>query len=270
MTHPATSVAVSMSDPIPALIVADGGRRQLALSESWTRRLLLYERIGELRRGLDDQRVAAILIETRDADGIPVPAALRGWAQRNPRVPILVWTAGGESALREILDLSLAGGDVRLILRPRDELSTALDRLLAPGALHPGAIPALLRSVVFGVPSVIQPELTLAAYHAWPRPSVQGWANASGVTRQALNRRLASAGLGRASLILQHFSAAEIAIRLTHGRRLRDIAAAMGRPDARSLRRRLSRLGTRPEYLRDDADFRALIPHIAAGIQLRF
>lgn len=269
MTHRATAVAGSGSGPIPALIVDNGGRRQLVLSERWTGRLLFCDRVAELKRRLEAPPVLAVLIETRDADGVPVPAAIRGWVQGNPQVPILVWTAGGEGALREILDLSSAGSDVRLILRPRDDLRTALDRLLAPSSLHPGAVSALLRGVVLAAPAAIQPELTLAAYHAWPRPSVQAWADALGLTRQALNRRLGIARFGRASLVLHHFSAAEIAIRLTQGVRLKDIAAAMGRQDERSLRRRLSRLGTRPEYLRDEADFRALIPRVAAGIRLR-
>jgi len=270
MTHPPAAVAVSGPGPIPALIVTNGGRRQLVLSERWTRRLLFCDRVAELKLRLDEHPVAAVLTETRDADGSPVPAAIRAWVHRNPRVPVLLWSGAGEGALREILDLSAAGGDIRLILRPRDDLSTALDRLLAPGALNPGAVPALLRGVVLAAPACIQPELTLAAYHAWPKPSVQDWADALGVTRQALNRRLGAARFGRASLVLQHFSAAEIAIRLTQGARLRDIAAAMGRPDERSLRRRLSRLGTRSEQMRDEADFRSLIPRIAAGIQLRF
>jgi hypothetical protein len=268
MTHPATAVAGSGS-PIPALVVADGGRR-LILSERWTGRLLFCDHVADLKRRLEEQPVAAVLIETRDADGTPVPAALRGWVQRSPRVPIIVWTAGGESALREILDLSAAGGDVRLILRPRDDPSAALDRLLAPASRHPGAVPAILRGVVLLAPAAIQPELTLAAYQAWPQPSVQAWADSLNLTRQALNRRLGAVRLGKASLVMHHFSAAEIAIRLTQGVRLKEIAAAMGRWDERSLRRRLLRLGTRPEYLRDDADFRALIPRIADSIRLRF
>jgi hypothetical protein len=169
-----------------------------------------------------------------------------------------------------MLDLSAAGGDVRLALRPRDDPSAALDRLLAVATPHPGAVPALLRGVVLSAPAPIQPELTLAVYHAWPRPSVRAWAESLGLTRQALNRRLGAARFGKASLILHHFSAAEIAVRLIQGIRLKEIAAAMGRPDERSLRQRLARLGTRPEYLRDEADFRALIPRIAAGIRLDF
>jgi hypothetical protein len=267
MTQPATAVAGIVSGPIPALIVANGGRRRMVLSEQWTDRLLFFDRVAELKRQLNEQPAEAVLIETRDADGVPVPAAIREWVQRNPRVPIIIWTAGGESALREILELSAAGGDVRLVLRPRDDLSAALDRFLAQSWLHPGAVPALLRGVVLHAQPAIRPELTLAVYHAWPRPSVQAWADALTLTRQALNQRLGAAHVGTASLVLHHFSAAEIAIRLTQGVRLKDIAAAMGRPDERSLRRRLATLGTKPEYLRDEADFRALIPRIAAGIQ---
>jgi hypothetical protein len=269
MTHPATAVAGGDAGLVPALVVGNG-RRRLTLSARWAERLLFCERVAELQRLLEEQPVTAVLIETRDADGAPVPAFIRGWVQRNTRVPVLVWTAGSASALSEILDLSAAGGDVRLILRPRDDPAATLDRLLAAGSPpHPGAVPALLRRVVVAAPPLIQPELTLAAYHAWPDPRVQVWAHALGLTRQALNRRLGAVRYEKARVVLDHFSAAEIAIRLTQGMRLKDIAAAMGRPDERSLRRRLARLGARPEFLRDEADFRALIPRIAAGVRLQ-
>jgi hypothetical protein len=254
---------------VPALIVANGGRRQLMMAGLWSERLVFCDRVGELKRRLDEQPAAAVLTETRDADGTPVPAAIRTWAGRNPRIPIIVWTAGSKSALREILDLAVAGSDVRLILRPQQDLIAALDQLLSPPTPpHPGAVPWLLRGVVATAPISIQPELTLAVYHAWPHPSVHGWAGSLRLTRQALNRRLGQAGYQAASVIMDHFSAAEIAIRLTLGMRLRDIATAMSRPDERSLRRRLARLDSKPEHLRDEADFRTFIPRISADIRL--
>jgi hypothetical protein len=246
--------------------VAESGRR-LWLGRQWSKRLLFCDRVAELVARLEQQPVAAVLAETRDADGEPVPAAIRGWAERNPTVPIIIWTAGSKSALAEILGLTAAGADVRLVLRPRDDLGLALDRLLATPLPHPGAVPALLRQVVLSAPSSIQRELTLAAYEAWPHPSVRGWAEALELTRQALNRRLGSAGYGTASVVMDHCSAAEIAIRLTLGVKLREVAAAMGRPDDRSLRRRLRLLHIRPEQLRDEADFRALMPRIVAGVR---
>jgi hypothetical protein len=115
----------------------------------------------------------------------------------------------------------------------------------------------------------IQPELTLAAHHAWPNPSVRVWSESLGLTRQALDGRLKAAGYATARVVLDYFSAAEIAIRLTQGMRLRDIAAAMGRPDERSLRRRLDHIASKPEQLRDEADFRTLIPRIATAIRRR-
>jgi hypothetical protein len=253
---------------IPALIVADGERRRLATPSPWGERLLFSDRIAGLRPRLDTETVAAVLIETRDADGLPVPAAIRVWVERHPLVPVIVWTAGSAGALREVLDLAAAGADVRLVLRWRDELAVALDRLLAaPSPPHPGAVPALLRGVVLAAPPPIQPELTLATYHAWPRPSVQAWADALQLTRQGLNARLSAARYGTASHVMDCFSAAEIAIRSTLGLRLKEIAAAMGKLDDRPLRRRLSRLGCKPEQLRDEADFRALIPRIAAAVR---
>ncbi len=254
--------------PVPVLIVADGERRRLKMASPVGERLLFYDRIDLLLLRLDSDAVAAVVIETRDADGLPVPAAIRAWVERNPLVPVVVWTAGGDAALREVLDLAAAGADVRLVLRRRDDLAVMLDRVLAPPSPpHPGAVPALLRGVVLAAPAPIQPDLTLATYHAWPHPSVHAWANSLQVTRQALNARLGAAHYATASAVLDSFSAAEIAIRCTLGIRLKHIAAAMGRLDDRSLRRRLGRLGCRPEQLRDEADFRALIPRIVEGVR---
>jgi hypothetical protein len=82
-----------------------------------------------------------------------------------------------------------------------------------------------------------------------------------------LNSRLEAAHLATASVVLDAFSAAEIAIRCAMGSSLRHIAAAMGRLDDRSLRRRLKRLWVRPEQLRDEADFRALLPRILLALK---
>ncbi len=269
MTSPLPGVvAKSGAGWIPALIVANGGRRRPRPEGAWAKRLLFCDRVADLHRLLGAEPVAAVVIETRDIDGVPVPAAIRPWVQGSPLIPVVVWTAGSDSALCEILDLSAAGADVRLILRPRQDLTATLERLFAaPSLPHPGAVPSLLRGIVLTTSESIQPELTLAVYHAWPNPSVRVWAESLSFTRQALDGHLRSAGYATARVIMDYFSAAEIAIRLTLGMRLRDIASAMGRPDERPLRRRLDRIGCKPEQLRDEADFRALIPRIAAGVR---
>ena len=256
---------------IAALIVDYGERARLERARPLSERLLVCDRAQVLSRLLDRDAVAAVIIETRDLDGSPVPSAIRAWVERNPLVPIIVWTAGGGTALREMLALAAAGADVRLVLRHRQDLALAMERLFGGPALpHPGAVPMLLKQVVLSAPGPIQPDLTLAAYLAWPHPSVHTWAEALNVTRQALNMRLGAAGIAPASVVLAAFGAAEIAIRCTLGTKLRHIAAAMGRLDDRSLRRRLALLGCRPEELRDEADFRALVPRILARVSRRY
>jgi hypothetical protein len=265
LVRPAAEIGTG---PVLVLIVADEERRRLAMAGPLAKRLLFYDRVDLLRRRLEDEDIAAVVIETRDADGLPVPAAIRSWVDRNPRVLVIVWTAGGDAALREVLDLAVAGADVRLVLRWRQELGVVLDRLLTPASRpHPGAVPALLRGIVVPASAPIQADLTLATYHAWPHPSVHVWAESLQVTRQALNARLGAARYATASVVMDSFSAAEIAIRCSLGIKLKHIAAAMGRLDDRSLRRRLGRLGCRPEQLRDEADFRALIPRIAEAVK---
>lgn len=268
MTLPRGPGAGNSGAPIPALVVGDAAQVLLEAAGAWRRPLILCDRVAELSRSLERTELGAVLIQTRDADGTPVPAGIRSWVAGNHQVPIIVLTGGSAGALREILDLTAAGGDVRLVLHPRADFVAVLGRLLAePELPHPGAVPSLLRGVVLAAPPAIQPELTLGVYHAWPHPNVAAWAATVGITRQALNRRLGMAGLHEASVVLQYFTAAEIAIRLTRGLRLREIAAAMGRPDERSLRRRLVLLRVKAESLRDEADFRALIPRVAAGIR---
>jgi hypothetical protein len=253
---------------LPALIVNHEERRRLAHSRPAGDRFRFYDRADLLCQSLDGDSASAVIIETRDVDGFPVPAAIRTWIERNPLVSVIVWTRGGDAALREVLSLAAAGADVRLVLRQREDLAVAMERLFArPGLPHPGAVPALLNRVVLSAPGAIQPDLTLATYLAWPYPSVHAWAETLHRTRQALNARLSAAHFATASVVLDAFSAAEIAIRCTLGTKLRHIAAAMGRPDERSLRRRLARLGCRPEALRDEADFRSLIPRIVEAVQ---
>jgi hypothetical protein len=253
---------------LPVLIVDEAERRRIRVLDPGETRLHLCDRVGPLSLLLAHTPVAAVVIETRDVDGYPVPAALQTWAAQNPLVPLFFWTAGGEIALGEMLDLAVAGGDVRLILRGRDGLGMALERLLAARPIpHPGAVPALLRGVVLTAPAQIQSALTMAAFQAWPRPSVEAWASALRLTRQGLNARLAAAGCAPARVVMDCFAAAEIAIRCALGSRLRQVVRDMGRMDDRSSRRILGMIGCRPEQLRDESDFRALIPRIAQSLR---
>ena len=255
---------------IPVLVVSEAECQRLQMVPLAGCRLRFCRSVDVLRQFLGAGNVIAIVVEPHDADGRPVADALRSWVAEHSLVPIVVWTAGGEAALRELLSLSAAGGDVRLVTRGKVDLALTVERLFSPGQLpHPGAVPALLRGVVLPSPVRIQPELVVAAYHAWPHPSVQTWADSMHVTHQALNARLSAAQCASAGIIMDCFSAAEIAIRCSRGCRLKVIAARMGWLDQRPLRRRLRLLDCKPSQLRDEADFRALIPRILDRVRHR-
>lgn len=265
---PAMPAAGPLSGPIAALVVSRVERSRLSMLAPIAERIRFFDQVDALTQQLGREPMSAVVMETRDVDGFPVPVAVQNWVSHNPTVPVLIWTGGGEVALREILALGKLGGDVRLVLRGRDDLALTAERLLISSTdADPGAVPALLQHVVASTPWAIQPDLTLAAYHAWPHPSVARWARSLHVTRQALNARLEAAQVTTASVVLDVFSAAEIAIRCAKGLRLRQIAAGMGRLDDRSLRRRLKRLSAKPEQLRDEADFRALLPRILQALR---
>ena len=255
---------------IPILVVSEAECKRLQTIPLAGYRLRFCRSVDVLQQFLGIGNVVAVVVEPHDAYGHPVADAIRSWVAEHSLVPIVVWTAGGESALREVLSLSAAGGDVRLVTRGKVDLALTVERLLSPGhPPHPGAVPALLRGVVLPSPVRIQPELVVAAYHAWPHPSVHTWADSMHVTHQALNARLGAAQCASAGVIMDCFSAAEIAIRCSRGCRLKGIAASMGWLDLRPLRRRLRLLDCKPSQLRDEADFRALIPRILDRVRRR-
>ena len=249
---------------IPLLIVSEHERKRLASYDALGRRLVFYDRAEALRQHLESEFVRAVVIETQDCDGVSVATSIRHWVERRPLVPVIVWATVHDAAIQEVLELASAGADVRLVLRGRDELALVLERLFERALLpHRGAIPAILRHVVQHAPQIIQTDLTVGAYHAWPRPSVDTWAESLQITRQALNVRLACAGFAPAVVVIDCFNAAEIAIRCTLGMTLKQIAMAMGRLDDRALRRRLGRLRCRPEDIHGERDFAGLLPRMA-------
>lgn len=249
---------------IPLLIVSEHERKRLAGYHALGERLVFYDRADALRQRLESESVRAVVIEPHDCEGASVAAAIRGWVERRPLAPVIVWTTVHDAAIREVLELAFAGADVRLVLRGRDELALVLERLFERALLpHRGAVPAILRHIVQDAPRIIQPDLTVGAYLAWPRPSVDAWAESLQITRQVLNARLACAGFAAAGAVLDCFNAAEIAIRCTHGMKLKQIAMAMGRLDDRALRRRLGRLRCCPDDLRSERDFAGILPRMA-------
>ena len=253
---------------IPLLIVSEHERKRLAGYDALGEQLVFYDRADALRQRLESEFVRAVVIEPHDCDGVSVATAILGWVERRPLVPVIVWTTVHDAAIREVLELAFAGADVRLVLRGRDELALVVERLFERAFLpHRGAVPAILRHIVQNAPRIIQPDLTVGAYHAWPRPSVDTWAESLQITRQALNTRLACSGFAPAGAVLDCFNAAEIAIRCTHGMKLKQIAMAMGRLDDRALRRRLERLRCCPEDLRSERDFAGILPRMAEALR---
>ena len=265
---PVRRPAATSSPFIPALVVDKAERRRSAGSGSLDGRIALHDRVESLSKWLEINDSSIVVVETRDTEGYPVAGGIRQWIQSAPPRLVIVWTAGGRAALQEILDLACVGAEVRLVLRGRDDLRDTLVELLRTSAFSSGgAVSSLLRGVVRCAPMVVQPELTMGAFHAWPRPSVGAWSKALQLSPQALNARLRGSGCATARVVLDSFTAAEIAFRCSSGIKLKDLAAVMGRSDDRPLRRRLHTLSCRPEHLRDDADFRGLLPRIVETLK---
>ena len=267
-THPALT-GTTGSRPVVALIVPGAERRELSVPRGWNDGLQLCDTVPRLLELLAGT-VAAVVIEPRDREGRPVSRELLGWVRRHPAEPVIVWMKPTDRSLREVVQLAAAGADVRVILRPHEDLVTEVRGMLASPALpDPGAAPAILRQTVPATPFPVQPTLALAALRAWPHLTVERWALLLDVTPSTVRAHLHDGGLREAHIVADTFTALEVADRLSRGWRLRTVIAAMGVADARPVVRRLKLLGRSPSQIREEGDFRELMARAAAVLRRR-
>ncbi len=229
--------------------------------------LRVVTHIAELHDALAARPYAMIVVEPRDADGVPTEEAIRALRARYPELPVVGHVAAQPGASPDVLALARAGIH-ELIMAGLDDVAHVLRNTLAR-AVRRSTAERVLTGVMPLVPPAAVPVLRYCLEHATAAPDVPALARALGVSRQTLATRMRAAGLPgpRAlSVWCRLLIAAELLA--GDGRSVDQVALTLDFPSAnafRNLLRRYADLG--PADLRRDhgAALRAAFHDALAG-----
>ena len=183
---------------------------------------------------------ALVIVDARDADGIPTEETVRTLRQRHPDVPVIGHAAARSGLASDALALARAGVH-ELVIAGIDDAAAALRAALARAARR-SAAERILADVAAVVPADAIPLVRYCLEHAAAAPTVPEIARALGVSRQTLAARLRAAGAPgprELSLWCRLLLAAELLA--GGGRTVDQVALTFDFPSANALRNALRR-----------------------------
>jgi len=149
--------------------------------------------VADLRDALAARPYAMVVVEPRDADGVPTEEAVRALRARHPEVPVIGHVAAQPGMSADVLALARAGVH-ELVVAGIDDVALVLRTTLARAARRSTA-ERVLADVMPLVPVAAVPVLRYCLEHATAAPDVPALARALGVSRQTLATRMRAAGL---------------------------------------------------------------------------
>jgi AraC-like DNA-binding protein len=150
-------------------------------------------RVRDMLEAIVARPYALVVVEARDADGVPTEEAVRTLRERHPDVPVLGHATARAGLSSDVLALARAGVH-ELVVAGVDDVAAALRAALARAARRSSA-ERILHGVVALVPADALPLLRYCLEHATAAPTVPELARALGVSRQTLAARMRAAGL---------------------------------------------------------------------------
>lgn len=149
--------------------------------------------MADLRDALAARPYAMVVVEPRDADGVPTEEAIRALRARYPEVPVIGHVAAQPGMSADVLALARAGVH-ELVVAGIDDVALVLRTTLARAARRSTA-ERVLADVLPLVPVAAVSVLRYCLEHATAAPDVPALARALGVSRQTLATRMRAAGL---------------------------------------------------------------------------
>jgi AraC-like DNA-binding protein len=226
-------------------------------------RAVFVETVAELEhqvvRSVDP--IAAVIIEARDRDDVPVAPTLERLRQRRPGLSLIGYCAAGHEFSSEILELASAGIH-ELMFKGLDESKNVLASVLAR-AKHATSAETVLAAVLPHVSESAIPYVSYCVHHARNDFDVEELAAAFGLHRKTLVQRLREADLPTPSALIAWCRLFVVA-HLLHGggRAVDDVAIALDFPSPGALRNLVKRYtGARPLELRARGGVRAVLSH---------
>jgi AraC-like DNA-binding protein len=228
--------------------------------------------VGTCRALLAHLRVgpaAAVIVEPRDAEGVPTAPTVRRLRGEFPLVPVLAYCPFTQPDARDLLDVVQAGVS-GLLVRGVDDAGFALDSALAAAEDECTARRAMVELGRF-VDGPARPVLEYCLSHARSAPTVLDVARALGMHPKTLSTRLARAGLPPAQIVIG-WCRLLMAARLMEdvGRPLEQVALHLNFPSGASLRNMLARYtGLKPSEVRENGGFTCVLFAFRQAISAR-
>jgi AraC-like DNA-binding protein len=149
--------------------------------------------VRALAEALAARPYALVIVEARDADGVPTEEAVRALRARHPDVPVVGHATARVGLSGDALALARAGVH-ELVIAGIDDVPAMLRAALARAARRSSA-ERILAGLAGLVPDDALPLVRYCLEHAAAAPTVPEVARALGVSRQTLAARLRGAGL---------------------------------------------------------------------------
>lgn len=196
--------------------------------------------VADLHDALGARTYALVVVEPRDAGGVPTGEAIRALRARHPHVPVIGHVVARPGMSADVLALAHAGIH-ELVVAGIDDVGHTLRGLLARASRRATA-ERVLADVMPLVPIAALPVLRYCLEHTSAAPDVPALARALNVSRQTLAARMRSAGLpGPRALAVwcRLLLAAELLV--GEGRTVEQVATTLDFASANALRNLLRR-----------------------------
>jgi AraC-like DNA-binding protein len=231
------------------LRVAAGSRFQIRFCDTWEDLVALIE-LG---------RAVAVIVEPRDASGVPIAPRVRQLREGYPSMPIVAYVHDAETFSRDILELARAG--VNELVRARfDDVGIAFRSALASANVSCTA-ERLLNEISPAVPQDVWPHVAFCIERAGAPLSVRDVADAFAVDPRTIDRRFRQSGLPSPREVIG-WSRLLVASTLLEdaGRPVEQVAYALEFPSGAALRNMLRRYtDLRPQELRENGGHRCIL-----------
>jgi AraC-like DNA-binding protein len=217
------------------------------------------ERCREVPPAVAEGEVAATLLELRDADGTPTPPTIRQLRTSFPRMPVIAMAPAATAVGHELVAAVQAGAN-GLILQGIEDAGVALLDAI-DHADDECTARLVLAELGLALPEPARPVLEYVLAQARRPLSVDEVADALGMTRRTLARRLARTGVPT-PLALINWCRLLVAARAMEdrGRTLEQVALQLDFPGAAALRNMLARYtGLKPRDVREGGGLRRVL-----------
>ena len=260
-------VTSTPSGEVVALVLASDRQARLRAGLRQRSAVRFVARCREVAPAVAEGPAAAALLELRDADGTPTPPTIRQLRGSFPRMPVIAMAPPGSLSGHELVAAVQAGANGLILQGVEDAGVALLDAI--DHADDECTTRVVMAELGPTLPAAARPVVEYALSQARGPVTVDEVADALGMTRRTLARRLARTGLP-SPLAVIGWCRLLLAARAMEdgGRTLEQIAHQLDFPGAAALRNMLVRYtALRPREVRENGGLRCVLFALRRAIE---